>query len=83
MCKQCLESVISGRNTLTIEGQISPIPAIFQTPAYSIEYEERQFRPEVHVRHHTSQSTSLTVRTYIWPALILGSEVLSKAVVVT
>ena len=83
MCKQCLESVISGRNTLTIEGQISPIPAIFQTPAYSIEYEERQFRPEVHVRHHSSHSNTLTVRTYIWPALLRDKEVLSKAVVVT
>ena len=58
---------------------------MFQTPgpAYTIEYEERQFRPEVHVRHPSSHPTSLAVRTYIWPALILGKEVLSKAVVVT
>jgi len=54
-----------------------------QTPAYSIEYEERQFRGDVHVRHHSSQANTNTVRTYIWPALLLGTAVLSKAVVVT
>ena len=46
-------------------------------------YEERQFRGEVHVRHHTSDAAVTSVRTYIWPALIRGNTVLSKAVVVT
>ena len=55
----------------------------FQSPVYCIEYEERQFRAEVHVRHHTSDSNCASVRTYIWPALLRGSAVLSKAVVVT
>ena len=76
-------SLLSQVEILTREGHHSTIPVMFQTPAYTIEYEERQFRPEVHVRHHSSHPTSPAVRTYIWPALILGTEVLSKAVVVT
>ena len=56
---------------------------IFQSPSYAIEYEERQFRGEVHVRHHSSDAAVTSVRTYIWPALIRGNTVLSKAVVVT
>lgn len=56
---------------------------VSQSPAYSIEYEERVYRAGVHVRHHSSDQTSSAVRTYIWPALLRAGQVLSKAVVVT
>ena len=56
---------------------------MFQSPGYSLEYEERVYRGTVHVRHHSSEQASPGVRTYIWPALIRAGQVLSKAVVVT
>jgi len=56
-----------------------------QSPAYTIEYEEREYRPDMHVKFHSSDTTGTTVRTYIWPALKEGDSgpVVHKAVVIT
>ncbi|RZF43272.1 hypothetical protein LSTR_LSTR001533 [Laodelphax striatellus] len=56
-----------------------------QTPAYVLEYEQRVFRRELHVRFHTSKSDSDQIRTYLWPALLEGpgGACVHKAVVIT
>ncbi|XP_039275827.1 uncharacterized protein LOC111052650 [Nilaparvata lugens] len=56
-----------------------------QTPAYVLEYEQRVFRRELHVRFHTSKSDSDQIRTYLWPALLEGpgGPCVHKAVVIT
>lgn len=47
----------------------------FQTPT--------RMQPERHVRHHTSDRTSETVRSYLWPGLIQGNNYIHKNVVIT
>lgn len=56
-----------------------------QSPSYTIEYEERVFQSDIHVRFHTSDTSGTSVRTYIWPALREGKQgpVVHKAVVIT
>lgn len=58
---------------------------LLQSPAYVLEYEQRLFRRDVHVRFHSSNPESEDVRTYLWPALLEGpgGPCVHKAVVVT
>merc|ERR1712029_626133 len=44
-----------------------------QSPAYCIEYETRQYQADLHVRFHSSKTTSDTINTYLWPALLEGT----------
>ena len=57
----------------------------FQVPVYVIEYENRHFRPDVHVRFHSSDQKSDQIRTYLWPALREGisGPCVQKGVVIT
>ena len=57
----------------------------FQVPVYTIEYENRNFRPDLHVRFHSSDPENETIRTYLWPALLEGKDgpCVQKGVVVT
>ena len=57
----------------------------FQVPVYVIEYENRHFRPDVHVRFHSSDQKSDQIRTYLWPALREGTNgpCVQKGVVIT
>lgn len=56
-----------------------------QVPVYVIEYEARQFRPDLHVRYHNSDPESETIKTYLWPALLEGQNgpCVQKGVVIT
>ena len=58
---------------------------LFQTPGYSIEYETRKFRPDLHVRFHSSNLTNETISTYLWPALLdtATKHCVQKGVVIT
>ena len=58
---------------------------IFQSPAYCIEYETRQFQTDLHVRFHSSDTKCDTISTYLWPALLEGSQgpCVQKGVVIT
>lgn len=51
------------------------LDADFQTPT--------RMQPERHARHHTSDRTSETVRSYLWPGLIQGNTYIHKNVVIT
>jgi len=56
-----------------------------QVPVYVIEYEARQYRPDLHVRYHASDSEADTIKTYLWPALLEGQNgpCVQKGVVIT
>jgi len=56
-----------------------------QTPAYTIEYETRSFKPDLHVRFHSSSTSVEGISTYLWPSLIegTGGPCVQKGVVVT
>ncbi|GAB6027675.1 hypothetical protein CHUAL_001915 [Chamberlinius hualienensis] len=41
-----------------------------QTPPFTIEYETRIFRKEIHVRFHSSNHDSDYIKAYLWPALL-------------
>ena len=58
---------------------------MFQCPPYVLEYEERKFRKDMHVRFHTSNQESEQIQTYMWPALLegVGGPCVHKAVVIT
>ena len=57
----------------------------FQIPAYDIEYETRNYQADLHVRFHTSEMSSGTIETYLWPALLEGEQgpCVQKGVVIT
>lgn len=57
----------------------------FQGKGFALEYEERVFRRELHVRFHSAVADSTTIRTYLWPALLEspGGNCVYKAVVLT
>ena len=59
--------------------------ALFQTPAYCIEYETRHYQADLHVRFHSSNTGSATINTYLWPALLEGASgpCVQKGVVIT
>ena len=71
MCPYSLESRITGISRKIFVSSILKNIS-FQSPVNSIEYEDWQFRGEVHVRHHTRDSNcnSSCVSTYIWPMLL-------------
>jgi hypothetical protein len=56
-----------------------------QIPQYVIEYEMRTFKPNLHVRFHSSNGSESSIRTYLWPALKEGKTgpCVYKAVVLT
>jgi hypothetical protein len=56
-----------------------------QTPSYVLEYEQRSFKRDLHVKYHSSNLESNQVRTYLWPALLEGptGPCVHKAVVLT
>ncbi|XP_060880536.1 uncharacterized protein LOC132952291 [Metopolophium dirhodum] len=56
-----------------------------QTPSFVLEYEQRSFKRDLHVRYHSSDLESNQVRTYLWPALLEGQAgpCVHKAVVLT
>jgi len=80
MIRNCSELVKYINNCVSTAWGLST-----QVPSYTIEYEEREFRPDMHVKFHSSDSSGTTVRTYIWPALKEGDlgPVVHKAVVIT
>ncbi|OQR70653.1 hypothetical protein BIW11_11489 [Tropilaelaps mercedesae] len=56
-----------------------------QTPPYRLEFEARAFRPDYHVRFHSSNQGSDHIRNYLWPALIEAENgpCVHKGVVIT
>ncbi|KAG8320280.1 hypothetical protein J6590_072342 [Homalodisca vitripennis] len=58
---------------------------MLQSPSYVLEYEQRVFRRDLHVRFHSADSDSDHIRTYLWPALLQGpgGQCVHKAVVIT
>ncbi|GIY49548.1 mitochondria-eating protein [Caerostris darwini] len=56
-----------------------------QCPPFVIEYEERVFRKDLHVRFHTSNQESDRIKTYLWPTLMEGRNgpCVHKGVVIT
>lgn len=58
---------------------------VMQTPSFVLEYEQRSFKRDLHVRYHSSDLESNQVRTYLWPALLegQGGPCVHKAVVLT
>nr|CAD7569236.1 unnamed protein product [Timema californicum] len=56
-----------------------------QSPPFILEYEQRVFRKDIHVRFHTSDPESDQIRTYLWPALSegCGGPCVHKAVINT
>lgn len=80
MIRNCSELVKYINNCVTTAWGLST-----QSPSYSIEYEEREFKPDMHVKFHSSDTSGTSVRTYIWPALKEGETgpVVHKAVVIT
>lgn len=56
-----------------------------QVPSYVIEYEERQFRNDLHVRFHLARPENDLIQTYLWPALLEGENgpCVQKGVVIT
>jgi len=80
MIRNCGELVKYINNCVTTAWGLST-----QNPTYTIEYEEREFKPDMHVKFHSSDTNGTTVRTYIWPALREGDigPVVHKAVVIT
>jgi len=66
-------------------GNLTCLSCLVQSPAYVLEYEQRRFRRDLHVRFHTSDPESEQIRTYLWPALLEGANgpCVHKAVVIT
>ncbi|XP_074599528.1 uncharacterized protein LOC141853908 [Brevipalpus obovatus] len=56
-----------------------------QDPDYSIEYESKKFNKDMHVRFHTSDQSSDTIKSYLWPCLIESNNgpCVHKGVVIT
>jgi len=56
-----------------------------QMPAYCIEYETRNYRADLHVRFHSSNTASDNINTYLWPSLLEGCDgpCVQKGVVIT
>ncbi|CAL4094865.1 unnamed protein product, partial [Meganyctiphanes norvegica] len=56
-----------------------------QTPPFVIDYEQRTYKKDLHIRFHNSDPESNTIKTYLWPALLEGSggPTVQKAVVIT
>ncbi|CAL1526696.1 unnamed protein product [Lymnaea stagnalis] len=56
-----------------------------QDPPYLIAYESRRFKPQCHVRFHTSDSDSEDIKSFLWPFLIDGhsGQCVAKGVVIT
>ncbi|XP_024083137.1 uncharacterized protein LOC106662662 [Cimex lectularius] len=56
-----------------------------QGAGYCLEYEDRVFRREMHVRFHSADPESNSIRTYLWPALLESPSgpCVYKAVVLT
>ncbi|XP_042211919.1 uncharacterized protein LOC121859237 isoform X2 [Homarus americanus] len=56
-----------------------------QTPPYVIDYDTRTYKKEAHVRFHTADPDSDSIKTYLWPALLEGpgGPCVQKGVVVT
>lgn len=56
-----------------------------QVPNYVVEYENRKFQPDLHVRFHSSKTDSDLIQTYLWPALLEGENgpCVQKGVVIT
>ncbi|XP_054709547.1 uncharacterized protein LOC129219246 [Uloborus diversus] len=56
-----------------------------QNPAYFLDYETRTFRRDMHVRFHTSNQNSDTIKSYLWPTLTEGENgpCVHKGVVLT
>lgn len=56
-----------------------------QSPPFVLEYEQRTFKRENHVRFHSSKLDSDVIKTYLWPALLEGPNgpCVHKAVVIT
>ena len=71
-------------NSKIFPKEFLPLP-LLQVPVYVIEYENRNFRPDLHVRHHTSDAKFDQIRTYLWPALREGKDgpCVQKGVVIT
>ncbi|XP_063228610.1 uncharacterized protein LOC134534250 [Bacillus rossius redtenbacheri] len=78
--KECAGLVQYVRNAVRLAWGL-----INQSPPHILEYEQRMFRKDVHVRFHTSNPESEQIRTYLWPALLegTGGPCLHKAVVIT
>lgn len=56
------------------------------SPAYELDTDfttPTQLQPERHVRHHSSDRNCDIVRSYLWPALMLNSNFVYKAIVIT
>nr|XP_022918602.1 uncharacterized protein LOC111427609 [Onthophagus taurus] len=59
---------------------------INQDPPFELETNftiPTKFRPDLHLKHHSSDRTSDNVKCYLWPALIQSGNCVHKAVVVT
>ena len=56
-----------------------------QFPPYTIEYDVRTFRKDLHVRFHKADANSDVIKTYLWPALLDTSTgvCVHKGVVIT
>ncbi|KAL1138317.1 hypothetical protein AAG570_010005, partial [Ranatra chinensis] len=56
-----------------------------QCPGCVLEYEERSFRSDLHVRAQTADVNSNRITTYLWPALVNSADnsCLHKSVVIT
>lgn len=56
-----------------------------QIPAYCIEYETRNYRADLHVRFHSSNTACDNINTYLWPSLLEGTAgpCVQKGVVIT
>jgi len=56
-----------------------------QIPAYCIEYETRNYRADLHVRFHSSNTACDNINTYLWPSLLEGTDgpCVQKGVVIT
>lgn len=56
-----------------------------QNPPFLIMYDARQFHPDLHVRFHTSDPESVTIKNFLWPALTEGynGPCVYKGVVIT
>ncbi|KAI5715380.1 hypothetical protein M8J77_015127 [Diaphorina citri] len=56
-----------------------------QSPPFVLEYEQRTFKRDNHVRFHSSKLDNDVIKTYLWPALLEGPNgpCVYKAVVIT
>ncbi|CAG9862362.1 unnamed protein product [Phyllotreta striolata] len=82
---RCLEGCLELRRYVGEATKIAWV-MVCQVPPYELDTDFQtpvRLQPEKHQRHHSSDRNSDIIRAFLWPALILESSCVHKAIVIT